>query len=105
MVSGDPIPGGSQTDVEKFFLLDDNQITTEVFLAEELVRTVGGADRLDGRRVELVVESYRDVFGDQLSTKIPIAHSIQILSEGPRSKAAKAVSWIEALGVHLVQVL
>ena len=101
VVSGDPAPGGSRTDVEKFFLLDDNQITTEVFLAEELVRTVGGADRLDGRRVELVIESYRDVFGDQLFTKIPIAHSIQILSDGTRSKAAKAVTgskpWVSIL--------
>jgi len=101
VVSGDPVPGDSRADAEKFFLLSDDQMTTEVLLAEDLVRTAGGADRLNGRRVELVVETYADVFGNQLFTKIPIAHSIQILSEGPRSKAAKAVSgskpWVSIL--------
>jgi M6 family metalloprotease-like protein len=101
VVSGDPAPWESRADVEKFFLLADNQITSEVFLNEDLVRTAGGADNLDGRRVELVIESYPDVFGDQLFKRIPIARSIQILSDGTRSKAAKAVSgskpWVSIL--------
>ncbi|MDH3812874.1 MAG: hypothetical protein OEV48_00155 [Acidobacteriota bacterium] len=101
VVSGDPAPGDSRADVEKFFLLSDDQMTTEVFLAEDLVRTAGGADRLNGRRVEVVVESYPGVLGDQLFPKIPIAHSIRILSDGTRSKAAKAVSgskpWVSIL--------
>ncbi len=101
VVWGDPAPGDLRKDVNKYFLLDDNHSTTEVFLTEDQVRTVGGADRLDGRRVELVIESYRDVFGDQLFTKIPIAHSVQILSDGTRSKFAKAVSgaqpWVSIL--------
>lgn len=101
VVFGDPVPGDSRTDVEKFFLLSDDQMTTEVFLAEDLVRTAGGADRLNGRRVEVVVESYPGVLGDQLFPEIPIAHSIRILSDGTRSKAAKAVSgskpWVSIL--------
>ncbi|MBD3857943.1 MAG: hypothetical protein IFK92_15735, partial [Acidobacteria bacterium] len=101
VVFGDPVPGDSRADVEKFFLLSDDQMTTEVFLAEDLVRTAGGADRLDGRKVELVVESYSDVFGKPQFTKIPTAHSIRIISDGPRSKAAKAVSgsrpWVSIL--------
>ena len=105
VVSGDPAPWESRADVEKFFLLADNQITSEVFLDEDLVRTAGGADNLDGRRVELVIESYPDVFGDQLFKRIPVARSIQILSDGTRSKAAKAVSGSKPWGVDLVQVL
>jgi M6 family metalloprotease-like protein len=101
VVSGDPVPWGSGADVKGYFLQVDNQITTEVFLAEDLVRTVGGVDRLDGRRVELVIGSDRREAEDQLLKRKPIVHSIRILSDETQSKASKAVSgsrpWVSVL--------
>jgi len=101
VVWGDPTPWESREDVNKFFLLADDRSTTEVFLTEDLVRTAGGVDRLNGRRVELVVGPDRGVGENQLLKRNPIVHSIRVLSNGIQPKFSKAVNgsqpWVSIL--------
>jgi len=101
VVWGDPAPWDSRTDVTKYFLLDDNRITTEVLLDEELVRAAGGASTLDGRRVELVVEPDLELAEDRPQMVNTVVRSIRFLSNEARTKASKAVTgsrpWVSIL--------
>lgn len=57
VVWGDPLPGRTGSSVEKFFLHPDQGGTFELVLDPETVATAGGARKLNGLRVEVLLSS------------------------------------------------
>jgi len=98
---GDPAPGSPGLPVEKFLLVDDGGVATELLLRPEMVRAVGGARRLNGRRIEVTLESPEVLPGLRFRGPQATILSLRVLSEAPDASVAKALSgsqpWVSIL--------
>jgi hypothetical protein len=101
VVWGDPAPWDLRADVKKFFLFDENLETTEVSVKEGVVREAGGVTALNGRRVELVVDSDTESTVKSPQKAVANVRAIRFLRDQARTKAAKAVTgsrpWVSIL--------
>lgn len=101
VVSGDPRPGDLSPPVESIFLHRASGGEIELVFSPGQLASLGGARRIDGRMVEVVLETVAKGFAKFGPRQQPVVRSLRLLHDPDVFKADKAVTgakpWVSIL--------
>ncbi len=101
VVWGDAFLDQSVGPAERYFLQCDSGATFELTLEQEIVIAAGGAERLNGRRVEAALTLRLGTGAKQTEGREAIVHSLRVLADASSAPSTKAITgpqpWISIL--------